>query len=322
MSDPRITLARRDLARTLTCRAWSRPAATRPRPCAGSAVPTAALRKAADPTAEQWDQLLFGELFRVLDVQGRLRLGPGGARDGYVGFVAEADLSAPGATPGRAGRPTRWRSSAPTPSPSRASSRGRWGLYSLNALTSIEAVDGRFAKGEDASWFTAAHLAPMGVALTDYVAVAEGYLGAPYQWGGRESLGLDCSGLVQQAPWRRAARPFRATRTCSWRSSRRLRRRRRRRGDLVFWKGHVAILLDADTILHANAHHMAVAAEPLAEAVARVEAAGGGPGDGVAAALGLKSVVIPETAKPLSGTAGSAALRRRSRIGALRACPG
>ena len=51
----------------------------------------------------------------------------------------------------------------------------------------------------------------------------------------------------------------------------------RRRGDLVFWKGHVAILLDADTILHANAHHMAVAVEPLAEAVARIEAVGGGP---------------------------------------------
>jgi len=51
----------------------------------------------------------------------------------------------------------------------------------------------------------------------------------------------------------------------------------RRRGDLVFWRGHVAILLDAETILHANAHHMAVAIEPLAEAVARVEAGGGGP---------------------------------------------
>ena len=54
----------------------------------------------------------------------------------------------------------------------------------------------------------------------------------------------------------------------------------RRRGDLVFWKGHVAILLDADTILHANAHHMAVAVEPLAEAIARIDAAGSGPPTG------------------------------------------
>jgi cell wall-associated NlpC family hydrolase len=49
-----------------------------------------------------------------------------------------------------------------------------------------------------------------------------------------------------------------------------------RRGDLIFWKGHVAIARDAQTILHANAHHMMVAIEPAAEAIARIGAAGSG----------------------------------------------
>jgi cell wall-associated NlpC family hydrolase len=266
--DPRLTLARADLADVdllglVAAERYAAPTVRR------VAVPTAALRKAADPRAEQWDQLLFGELFRVLDIQDGFAWGQAG-RDGYVGFVAQADLAAPG-------EPATHQVAVPrTYAFSEPSIKSRpAGLYSLNALTTIEAVEGRFAKGEGTGWFVAAHLAPVGVALADYVAVAQGYLGAPYQWGGRESLGLDCSGLVQQAL---AACGKAVPRDTDMQLAffAPIPEAERRRGDLVFWKGHVAILLDAETILHANAHHMAVAIEPLAGAIARVEAAGGG----------------------------------------------
>ena len=269
MSDPRLTLARPDLADLdlqglVAAERYEAPTLRQ------VAVPTAALRKAAHPMAEQWDQLLFGELFRVLDVKDGFAWGQA-ARDGYVGFVAEDDLAAPG-------EPATHQVAVPrTYAFAEPNIKSRpVGLYSLNALTAIEAVDGRFAKGEGTGWFVAAHLAPVGVALTDYVAVAEGYLGAPYQWGGRESLGLDCSGLVQQAM---AACGQAVPRDTDMQLAffPAIAAGERRRGDLVFWKGHVAVLLDANTILHANAHHMAVAIEPLAEAIARVEAAGGGP---------------------------------------------
>jgi cell wall-associated NlpC family hydrolase len=49
-----------------------------------------------------------------------------------------------------------------------------------------------------------------------------------------------------------------------------------RRGDLVFWKGHVGMMQDGVTLLHANAHHMAVESEPLAGAIFRIEASGSG----------------------------------------------
>ena len=268
-SDPRITLARPDLA-DLDLQglvAAARYEASKPWQVA---VPTAALRKAPHPLAEQWDQLLFGEVFGVLEVKDGFAWGQA-ARDGYVGFVAEDDLAALGAPATHQVAVPRTYAFAEPNIKSRPV-----GLYSLNALTAIEAVEGRFSKGEGTGWFVTAHLAPVGVALADYVAVAQGYLGAPYQWGGRESLGLDCSGLVQQAL---AACGQAVPRDTDMQLAffPVIEAGERRRGDLVFWKGHVAVLLDADTILHANAHHMAVAIEPLAEAIARVEAAGGGP---------------------------------------------
>jgi cell wall-associated NlpC family hydrolase len=267
--DPRLTLARPDLADLalqglVAAERYEAPKAWQ------VAVPTAALRKAAHPMAEQWDQLLFGEVFHVLEAKDGFAWGQA-ARDGYVGFVAEDDLAALGA-------PATHQVAVPrTYAFAEPSIKARpVGLYSLNALTAIEATEGRFAKGEGTGWFVSVHLAPVGVAAGDYVAVAQGFLGAPYQWGGRESLGLDCSGLVQQAL---AARGDAVPRDTDMQLGffPPIAAEARRRGDLVFWKGHVAILLDADTILHANAHHMAVAVEPLAEAIARIEAAGGGP---------------------------------------------
>ncbi|TCS18240.1 NlpC/P60 family protein [Caulobacter sp. BK020] len=266
--DPRVTLARPDLADLdlqglVAAERYEAPTLRQ------VAVPTAALRKAAHPMAEQWDQLLFGELFKVLEVKDGFAWGQA-ARDGYVGFVAEDDLAARGAPATcQVAVPRTYAFAEPDIKSQPV------GLYSQNALTAIEATEGRFARGEGTGWFVAAHLAPVGVSLGDHVAVAEGYLGAPYQWGGRESLGLDCSGLVQQAL---AACGKAVPRDTDMQLAffAPIAEADRRRGDLVFWKGHVALLLDADTILHANAHHMAVAVEPLAGAVARIEAAGGG----------------------------------------------
>lgn len=234
-----------------------------------ASAPIASIRKAPAPDAEQEDQLAFGERFDVLFEVDGFAFGQAG-RDGYVGYVPSDALSAPVLTASHAVSALRtYAFSGPDIKSAIV------GLYSLGALVTVEAREGRFARAARSGWFIADHLTPVGRGEDDYVAVAQRFLGAPYQWGGRESLGLDCSALVQQAlaACNRACprdtdlqrdffRPVEAS--------------ERRRGDLVFWKGHVAILLDPDTILHANAHHMAVAIEPLTEAVARIEAAGVG----------------------------------------------
>jgi hypothetical protein len=121
----------------------------------------------------------------------------------------------------------------------------------------------------------ASHLARAGRHDTDFVAVAERFVGTPYLWGGKTNFGLDCSGLVQVA--------LNACGICCPRDSDMQERAlgalvtslsTLERGDLVFWKGHVAIVRNASTFVHANAFHMAVAIEPITQAIARIAASG------------------------------------------------
>jgi cell wall-associated NlpC family hydrolase len=146
------------------------------------------------------------------------------------------------------------------------------GLYSMNALVAEDRREGRFVKTAG-GWFVEEHLVPIGDAEPDYVAVAERFVGTPYQWGGRESLGLDCSGLVQQAL-------YASGRNCPRDSDQQAAMgepvETLRRGDLVFWPGHVAIMTSETDIIHANGARMAVTIEPLAEAIARTSRSGGG----------------------------------------------
>jgi cell wall-associated NlpC family hydrolase len=233
------------------------------------ALPAAAIRRAPDAAAEQVDQLLFGELFDMVEEEGAFVWGQA-RRDGYVGFVEAAALAPLGAAPTHRISALRTYAFAEPSIKSRAA-----GPYSLNALVTVTEAAGRLARVEGAGWMAAHHLSPIGLFEDDPAAVAERHLGAPYLWGGRESLGLDCSGLVQQAL---LACGLACPRDADMQQAlgRPIGRGDLARNDLVFWKGHVAMALDRDRIVHANAHHMAVAVEPLDEALERIKAAGSG----------------------------------------------
>lgn len=231
----------------------------------------APIRRTPAPDGEQVDQLLFGETFAVLEEADGFAMGQAG-RDGYVGFVDLEALSAPVLAPTH--RVTAVRTyvfSAPDLKSAPV------GLVSMNALVTVEGeAQERFVRVARSGWITASHLAEIGAAFeADWAAVAERFLGAPYLWGGRESLGLDCSGLVQQALYACGRACPRDT-DQQQRMAVEIGRGELTRGDLVFWRGHVGIMLDVARLLHANAHHMAVVVEPLDAARARISAAGGG----------------------------------------------
>ena len=142
-------------------------------------------------------------------------------------------------------------------------------------------------------------LRPLDRPLADWTATAERYLGVPYLWGGRSSLGLDCSGLVQvclaeagiacprdtymQENAVGTALPVDDARLAAGNRAAALTAGGLRRGDVVFFPGHVGLMVDQDRLIHANATAMAVSIDPLAEVAARVRAEGGRRRDGGAA---------------------------------------
>lgn len=270
MNDPRLTLIRDGLASTaleglVRAGRYVAPAAMR------CAAPSAVIRKTPDSAASTEDQLLFGEAFDVLLPEGAFSFGQA-RRDGYVGFVETTALVK------GAGEPTHWVSALRTYAFSRNDLKSPpSGLFSRGSLVHVlSGGDGKLVEVEGGGWMTAAHLTPIGVYDDDPVAVAMSFLEAPYQWGGRESAGLDCSGLVQQALQACGRAGPRDTDMQAARVGHAVAQGDLQRGDLVFWRGHVAMMIDTANIIHANAHHMATRIEPLVDAIARIDAAGSG----------------------------------------------
>ncbi|MBH1998635.1 MAG: C40 family peptidase [Sphingomonadaceae bacterium] len=225
-------------------------------------APGAPILSAATPSAEAVSELLRGETFHALDVMTDWAWGFCG-HDGYVGYIRRDALDlfeTPTHRISIHGAPL---FSAPD---IKASIADYW---PIGALFSGEADDGFIACAE--GYIHLRHTAPVDAHPTDWVAVAERYLGQPYVWGGRGHRGIDCSGLVQVALGQYGmAVPRDTDLQCEGIGNPIDSEMALTRGDLIFFPGHVGIMTDARTLLHANAHWMAVVAEPLANVVARL----------------------------------------------------
>jgi cell wall-associated NlpC family hydrolase len=272
--DPRITPARPDLADERL-----RGTVEAPRYATGRLMrivaPSTPLRPHPSPEVSIDTEALLGERVRIYDEHegwawGQLE------SDGYVGYLSAEALG------------------PEHPAPTHRVAALRTFVYpgpnlklpplqhlSLGAAVSVIGREKEWARIGPTAFVFAAHLAPLASHESDFVAVAERFVGVPYLWGGKTSLGLDCSGLIQlslaaagtEAPrdtdMQQAAlgEPVAPGPGPSGLS----------RGDLIFWKGHAGVMLDAERLLHANGHHMAVAIEPLREAEERIRLNSYGP---------------------------------------------
>lgn len=238
--------------------------------------PQAPLRRSPAPEASLDTEALKGERVAVDETNdegwshGRL------VSDGYVGWLPANALAAPGPSPSHKVAALR---TLAFPGPSIKLPPVE--ALSFGCLVAVVHIDGPFALTSAGDYLPARHLVAIDSHESDPVAVAERFVGTPYLWGGKTSFGLDCSALVQialtacgiacprdSAPQEAVvgrALPVDATLSGL------------QRGDLVFWNGHVAMMRDSASLIHANAFHMAVAIEPLGEAVSRIRAAGSEP---------------------------------------------
>lgn len=143
----------------------------------------------------------------------------------------------------------------------------------LNSCMAISDIDGDFARLADGRFIWARHLRPLGEQAADPASVAEQFQYAPYLWGGKSQAGLDCSGLVQlsyHAVGRDCPRDSDMMRKTIGEPLRINDLDGLQRGDLVFWKGHIGMMLDAERLVHANGYHMSTVIEPLRDAVDRI----------------------------------------------------
>jgi cell wall-associated NlpC family hydrolase len=147
----------------------------------------------------------------------------------------------------------------------------------LNSRLTVTGSEGTWSALAEGGYAFTRHLAALDHRFADYVAVAEQFVGVPYLWGGRTFRGLDCSGLVQtamMAAGRACPRDSDMMETALGTPLPSNDLAGLQRGDLVFWKGHVGIMVDATRLVHANAHHLRTVVEPLAEAISRSAATG------------------------------------------------
>jgi cell wall-associated NlpC family hydrolase len=231
----------------------------------------APVRRAPSSDAELMTQALKGERVTIYDRNGEGWAWGQLGSDGYVGWLPDGALMKP-ASPTH--KVTALRTFAfPGPSiklpPIETLPMGAW-------LTVLR-EEGRFAVTREGWYLPNQHLGLLDSYAGDFVAVAEQFVGTPYLWGGKTSLGVDCSGLVQvslAASGTTCPRDSDMQQDGLGRELGPQEAKELQRGDLIFWKGHVAIVRDTETIVHANAHHMATRIENTRDAIARIAASG------------------------------------------------
>lgn len=233
------------------------------------AVPLVDIRQRPEGPRDR--QAAMGEAFLALEDRDGWTFGTL-QRDGYAGWCQSAKLG----PPIDANYMVAVRGTHIYPAPD--IKREAIAVASFGARFRIVSETDRFMETSGGAFLPKPHLRPLEWPFRDPVTVAQLFFGTPYLWGGNSGTGIDCSGLVQAAllaagipcpgdsDLQEAAVGEALAPSVS-----------PERGDLFFWKGHVAIAVDGETLIHANAHHMAVAYEPIATAIARIAAQGGGP---------------------------------------------
>ena len=232
-------------------------------------APVAALYKIPDTLSERQSECLFGEDVKVFEEKNGF-CWVQAQQDGYVGYIEQSKIGSIGNHPTHrvnVPRTFQYRDAdlrSPMISPLSMGSR-------ISVVSEAETRDTHYARLDNGSFVVFNHITPVSTVEDDYVTIAESFIHTPYLWGGKSGLGIDCSGLVQLALMMTGRTVLRDTDMQQATIGKDIAPENGlQRGDLVFWKGHVAIMVDSGTLIHANGASMDVRKENLDHAIERI----------------------------------------------------
>lgn len=238
-------------------------------------IPCAQIRNKPSFDAPVDTEALFGEVLVIYEVADGWAWGQI-LRDGYVGYTPVDAISSDVEWPTH-----RVKAIGTFVYPEPDIKKPPLAHLSLNSALRVAERVGDFYRLTSGGYVHMRHVAGQESYARDFVDIAERFIDTPYLWGGRTRLGIDCSGLVQVAL---EAAGISAPRDSDMQRAElgndvliREDYEGLQRGDLVFWPGHVGIMVDGLMLLHANAHHMAVTVETLPEAIERIAKNGDRP---------------------------------------------
>ena len=232
-------------------------------------APVAALYKIPDTLSERQSECLFGEDVKVFEEKNGF-CWVQAQQDGYVGYVEQSKIG-----PIRS-QPTHWvnvpRTFQYRDADLRSTMISPLSMGSrISVVSEAETRGTRYARLDNGSFVVFNHITPVSTVEDDYVTIAESFIHTPYLWGGKSGLGIDCSGLVQLALMMTGRTVLRDTDMQQATIGKDIAPENGlQRGDLVFWKGHVAIMVDSGTLIHANGASMDVRKENLDHAIDRI----------------------------------------------------
>jgi hypothetical protein len=225
---------------------------------------SASMKSAPSDNASQVSEALCGDIFEIYEEKDGYSWGQI-VRNEYVGYIKSESLADKIINPNRKIRALRtYGFSIPKVQGMVIAN------LSMNAqVFATEKKENGFVDCGRHGWIYEKHLATLDEYYSDPAEVAQMFLHAPYYWGGVQSNGLDCSGLVETsfaACGIKLPRDAYMQEKCGQELAIKDDLSGLKRNDLIFWKGHVGIMLDEVNFIHANGWHMCVAIEPLFEA--------------------------------------------------------
>jgi hypothetical protein len=209
-------------------------------------------------------QLLFGEYFKVFDIDDGVAWGQS-VRDNYVGYTSIQNLKRRKIISNYKVKSLRtfiYGSPSIKVDP--------LNYLSFNSLVNVTKKKNNFSFIPSVGWCVSKDLSQIKNINFSLYDISLQYLQTPYLWGGRDSMGLDCSGLIQNLYQMIGINLPRDTDLQVEYFSKYVDETKLKLGDLIFWRGHVAMAINKKDIIHANAYHMKTQIEPLKLAKKRI----------------------------------------------------